>query len=300
MKPNRLYALVAAALLSSSAFDTTALAQQTQTTAFTYQGQLNASGAFPTGNYLFTFTLFDAASNGNMVGMPVSENVLVLNGLFTVDLDFGPVFNTTQYWLEISVNGQTLQNRQRVNSVPVADYALSGNPGPTGAAGATGATGPTGADSTVAGPTGATGPLGPTGATGPTGTPGPTGLNGATGVAGPVGPTGPTGPIGATGPTGAASTVPGPPGSMGPAGATGPTGPAGTITLTTYSNTATSDGGPNTIVATCASGTVISGGCESDPTMDDIAASFMSSNTTWTCKIGSAGGTTIVAHVYCN
>jgi hypothetical protein len=132
MKRNRLYALVAAALLASAAFDTTVHAQQAQTTAFTYQGQLNASGAFPTGDYLFTFTLFDNSTSGNMIGSPTSQNAQVINGLFTVDLDFGPVFGLTQYWLEISVNGQVLANRQRVNSVPVADYALNSPAGKAG------------------------------------------------------------------------------------------------------------------------------------------------------------------------
>src|ERR1700722_4097139 len=183
MNRNRLYALVAAALLSSGAFDTTVHAQS-QTTAFTYQGQLNASGAFPTGEYLFTFTLFDDSSGGNMVGSPLSENVQVIDGLFTVDLDFGQAFGPTQYWIEISVNGQVLENRQRVNSVPVADYALDGNPGP---AGPTGATGATGADSTVVGPTGA---MGATGATGPTGATGATGAAGSAGLPGAIGPTG--------------------------------------------------------------------------------------------------------------
>ena len=196
MKRNRLCVLIATALISMGTLDTAAHAQtQMQTTAFTYQGQLNASGAFPTGNYLFTFTLFDALTDGNQIGSPLPQNVQVIDGLFTVDLDFGPTtFGPTQYWLEISVNGQVLANRQRVNSVPVADYALSGNPGATGPAGptgATGATGPTGADSTVVGPTGPTGATGATGAdsivagpTGPTGATGPTGLTGATGATG--------------------------------------------------------------------------------------------------------------------
>ena len=80
-----------------------------QTTAFTYQGQLNAAGAYPSGNYLFTFTLYDASVGGNVVGAPVSENLQVINGLFTVDLDFGEAFGVTQYWLELSVNGQVLE-----------------------------------------------------------------------------------------------------------------------------------------------------------------------------------------------
>src|ERR1700761_4916801 len=161
MKRNRLFAVIATSLFATAALQSEVFAQaQPQTTAFTYQGQLNASGAYPSGNYLFTFTLYDASTNGNVIGSPISENVQVINGLFTVDLDFSQVFGPTQYWLEISVNGQVLENRQRINSVPVADYALNGNPGATGPTGATGATGPTGADSTVVGPTGATGSTG--------------------------------------------------------------------------------------------------------------------------------------------
>ena len=197
MKRNRLYALVAAALLSTGAFDTAYA--QSQTTAFTYQGQLNASGAFPTGEYLFTFTLFDASSGGTMIGSPVSENVQVISGLFTVDLDFGSAFGPTQYWLEISVNGQVLANRQRVNSVPVADYALGGNAGPAGATGPQGAAGPQGA-------TGADGVQGPQGGPGAQGPQGQMGLTGDTGVQGPQGPQGidgAQGPQGSIGPTGA-------------------------------------------------------------------------------------------------
>lgn len=230
MKRNRLHAVIAASLLATGVLQTTAFAQaqtQPQTTAFTYQGQLNASGAYPSGNYLFTFTLYDASTNGTPIGSAISENVQVINGLFTVDLDFQEVFGPTQYWLEISVNGQVLENRQRINSVPVADYALNGNPGPTGPAGATGATGPTGADSTVVGPAGATGSTGATGAdstvAGPPGPIGPAGALGAIGPQGSAGPKGDTGSAGSEGPPGAA----GPQGPTGPQGAVGSQGPAG-------------------------------------------------------------------------
>ena len=103
-----------------------------QTTAFTYQGQLNAGGVLPTGQtYQFTFTLYDASSGGNVVGTPINQAILVGNaGLFTTDLDFGQIFNGTQYWLEIKVgtsvaNEQTLAARQPINAVPVAQYALN-------------------------------------------------------------------------------------------------------------------------------------------------------------------------------
>ena len=160
-----------------------------QSTSFTYQGILTANDAPANTTVDLTFALFDAQTNGNQVG--TTQSILqfpVVNGRFTVDLDFPGAFAGTQLWLEVTVGGQTMLPRQAVNAVPVAQYALSGVTGPTGATGATGATGPTGADSTVAGPTGATGAAGA------------------------------TGPTGATGATGAASTVPGPTGPAGTAG----------------------------------------------------------------------------------
>jgi hypothetical protein len=55
------------------------------------------------------------------------------------------------------------------------------------------------------------------------------------------------------------------------------------------------------LVATCGAGKVIvSGGCQADITQDAISGSFRSSTTTWTCLIGSAGGTQITAYAYCN
>ena len=227
MKRNRLCVVVASALIAMGAMQSVPAALP-QTTGFTYQGQLNASGAYPTGNYQFTFTLFDSDIGGSAIGVPVAQNILVVNGLFTADLDFGPVFGGAQYWLEISVNGQPLQGRQRVNSVPVADYALNGNAGPAGATGATGATGPTGADSTVVGPTGATGATGPTGATGSDGA---TGAQGATGATGNTGSTGPIGATGATGATGSTGSI-GPTGNIGATGATGSTGAVGSTGAT--------------------------------------------------------------------
>lgn len=104
----------------------------TQGTAFTYQGQLSANGAPSAGQtYQFTFTLYDAASGGNPVGSPIQQSILVgAGGLFTTDLDFGQIFNGTQYWLEIKVgttvpNEQPLAGRQPINTVPVAQYALN-------------------------------------------------------------------------------------------------------------------------------------------------------------------------------
>jgi hypothetical protein len=209
MKRKQICALVAALLMSVDAMNMSALATTPQTTAFSYQGQLNASGSIANGPYQFTFTLYDAPTGGTVTGTPIAQQIQVINGLFTTDLDFGHIFNGTQYWLEIKV-GATIDTElalaplQPINAVPVAQFALNTPPvalaGPTGPTGATGAAGATGAD-------GAQGPIGPAGATGATG------AQGTQGFAGPAGATGGTGATSATGAT----------------GATGPTGPTGVV-----------------------------------------------------------------------
>jgi hypothetical protein len=179
--------LLAASLLLSLSHAFAGNPTTPQSTAFTYQGNLTASGQPANGNFDMTFKLFDSPTLFNQVGSTISMSQFpVVNGAFTTDLNFPGAFTGNQLWLEVTIGSQTLSPRQPVNSVPVAQFALSGVVGP---AGATGPTGPTGAASTVPGPTGATGA---SGATGPTGGTGATGANST--VAGPTGATGATGP----------------------------------------------------------------------------------------------------------
>src|ERR1043165_8183891 len=83
-----------------------------QSTAFTYQGKLADNGAPARGNYDFQFKLFDAVSSGNQIGATLTFDgnagnqplVVVANGIFTVQLDFGACptcFNGTARFLEI-------------------------------------------------------------------------------------------------------------------------------------------------------------------------------------------------------
>ena len=192
MKRTRLFTLLAATLSLPLLCKPFAAAAATQSSSFTYQGQLNANGTLANGTYQFTFTLYNAATSGSVIGSPIQQTIDVIGGAFATDLDFGSVFAGQQYWLDIQVgttvaNEQGMSARQPINAVPVALYALNS---PAGAMGATGATGPTGATGAtgVTGATGATGITGPTGATGATGATGPTGATGATGVTGPTGP----------------------------------------------------------------------------------------------------------------
>jgi len=104
-------------------------------TAFTYQGHLYDNNDIANGLYDFQFKLHDADSGDSQVGSDVNEpDVNVINGYFTVELDFGSdpnSFNGNARWLEIGVrpgdmndpNSYTpLEPRQKVMPSP---YALA-------------------------------------------------------------------------------------------------------------------------------------------------------------------------------
>jgi hypothetical protein len=100
-----------------------------QGTAFTYQGQLIDGGVPANGtNYGMVFYLYDAPTNGTLLGNEGIVSVTVSNGLFTVPLDFGSVFDGTPRWLEITVqkNGgsfATLTPLQQLTPTPYAIFA---------------------------------------------------------------------------------------------------------------------------------------------------------------------------------
>jgi len=104
------------------------------TSAFTYQGYLTDAGAAANGTYDLEFTLFNAASEGSGIAPPVTvDDVNVLNGLFTVMLDFGPtVFSGGNQWIQMGVRPGAesgafapLAPRQQVMSSPYAVRAAS-------------------------------------------------------------------------------------------------------------------------------------------------------------------------------
>jgi microcystin-dependent protein len=105
-------------------------AQAQGTTAFTYQGRLNAGTNAATGSYDMTFAVYDANVAGNLIAGPITNSaVAVSNGLFTVTLDFGPgVFTGTNYWVQMAVSPAgantftALVPRQQLTPTP---YALS-------------------------------------------------------------------------------------------------------------------------------------------------------------------------------
>ena len=101
-------------------------------TSFTYQGRLTDGGAPASGTYDFQFSLYNALSSGTQVGSTVSKGGLtVTNGLFTVQLDFGNVFDGTALYLQVAVRpgGSSssytpLTPLQPLGATPYAQYAL--------------------------------------------------------------------------------------------------------------------------------------------------------------------------------
>ncbi len=234
---------------------------------FTYQGQLVRAGVRVTDHCDFEFRLFDSATSAVQRGVTVAKpNVSVINGLFTVYLDFGAaVFDGNSRWLEMSVrcpagsgSYTTLSPRQPLTVAPYAIHASQA----TVASSALGMSWSRlsdvpaglsdGDNDTLAqllcsngqvpvwngtiwacsdgtgGPTGPQGPPGPAGPAGADGATGPQGPKGDTGTTGVAGPTGPIGPQGPKGDTGAT----GPAGPAGADGAAGPPGPKGDTGLT--------------------------------------------------------------------
>ena len=98
-----LFSVLLAVLLGTSSAAARPLAAALGT-AFTYQGRLTDGSAPANGTYDFQFSLFNALSGGTQVGTPISmPGITVTNGLFTVQLDFGNVFDGTALYLQIAV-----------------------------------------------------------------------------------------------------------------------------------------------------------------------------------------------------
>ncbi len=119
------------ALLALSTLDSPFSTARAQGTAFTYQGQIANNGSPANGNFDFTFALFNNSStNTGQIGSTLTDlDVGVTNGLFTVTLDFGPVFAGNSNWLSIAVRtngGDTfaaLNPLQQLTPTPYAIYA---------------------------------------------------------------------------------------------------------------------------------------------------------------------------------
>jgi hypothetical protein len=102
-------------------------------TAFTYQGQLRFNGVLQDGTFDFQFCLYANASGGSALGCaPIQEDVTVTEGRFTVQLDFGNVFDGEQKFAEIGVRSgastgtfSVLAPRQELTATPYALRAIA-------------------------------------------------------------------------------------------------------------------------------------------------------------------------------
>ncbi len=107
-------------------------------TAFTYQGHLYDNNDVANNLYDFHFRLFDAVSDGAQVGGDLFHpDVNVIDGYFTVVLDFEIAFDENAVWLDIGVRPGILEDpnaytplapRQAITPVPYAVYAKSAGP----------------------------------------------------------------------------------------------------------------------------------------------------------------------------
>ena len=97
-------------------------------TAFTYQGRLTGAAGLPVdGACDLRFSLWDDPEAGSQAGPTLDiPGVAVAGGLFTVPLDFGPVFDGAALWLEIAVrcgddpDYTLLSPRQALTAAPYA------------------------------------------------------------------------------------------------------------------------------------------------------------------------------------
>ena len=101
-----------------------------QTSSFSYQGRLNDGAAPANGTYQMQFSLWDAVGAGTQQGSTITNmSVSVVNGIFTVQLDFtaAPFASGADRWVEVAVRKAadppgytTLAPRQQLTSAPYA------------------------------------------------------------------------------------------------------------------------------------------------------------------------------------
>ena len=105
---------------------------RTSTSTVNYQGHLaNNSGEPSSGNFAITFSLYDAAENGNLIWGPESHQAVAVNdGVFDIALGSQTTDGIpTDIWvgdryLQIAVDGEDLTPREKVSSVPIAQIAV--------------------------------------------------------------------------------------------------------------------------------------------------------------------------------
>lgn len=131
-----------AVLLAAAAVATPFALAGPQPTELTYQGELVLDGAPVSSAHDVRYRLYSAATGGAQIGPELARpSTPITNGKFTSTLNFGPVFDGNERWIEIDVRPAgstsytTLSPRQKLAATPYALYALNTIPGPQGPAG---------------------------------------------------------------------------------------------------------------------------------------------------------------------
>ena len=90
--------------------------------AINFQGRLtDPSGTPVTGTQSMLFRIYDSLSGGSELWASSAMNVVVAEGLFSVDLDVSQsTFDGQALWLEITVEGEVLSPRQPLTPAPYA------------------------------------------------------------------------------------------------------------------------------------------------------------------------------------
>ncbi|MDH4241060.1 MAG: hypothetical protein OEW48_15995, partial [Phycisphaerae bacterium] len=110
--------------------------------AFTYQGRLMDGDGAANGLFDLVFVLFDAPEGSNEIGVTGAENVEVIDGYFTMPLNFETgLFNGEKRWLEVYVRPGDVNDpdafvplwpRQEITPAPYALYSANSGSGTAG------------------------------------------------------------------------------------------------------------------------------------------------------------------------
>lgn len=93
---------------------------------FTYHGYLEDNDAPANGSYSMVFRLYNSSSGGSSQGQQSFGSVTVTDGIFSVDLNFSSsVWDASNVYVEVTVDGNVMSPRQRVTAVPYAIQAGS-------------------------------------------------------------------------------------------------------------------------------------------------------------------------------
>lgn len=78
--------------------------------SYGYQGSLRQAGSPADGEFDFSFEIYDQVTAGNLLAGPsIHENILVSNGLFSTEIDFGnDILAGDALWIEVGVREGSL------------------------------------------------------------------------------------------------------------------------------------------------------------------------------------------------